>query len=67
MAFESDVKPFCKNAFLEDIERKKVKRGEAYLGDMSQPCCMNAAKENHKLLMILKSLAMLDVGICGEP
>lgn len=38
-----------------------------YLGDMSQPCCMNAAKANQRLLMILKSFAMLEVGMWGDP
>ncbi|KOX67416.1 hypothetical protein WN51_08941 [Melipona quadrifasciata] len=38
-----------------------------YLGDMSQPCCMNAARANQRLLMMLKSFAMLDVGMCGDP
>lgn len=30
---------------------------KAYLGEMSQPCCMNAPSANQRLLEMLKSLA----------
>lgn len=67
MAFEADMKLFRENQIAGGFTRENIKEEEAYLGDMSQPCCINVARENHKLFTILKSLAMVDVGMCGEP
>lgn len=38
-----------------------------YLGEISQLCCINAASANQRLFTMLKSLAMLEVGMWGEP
>ena len=38
-----------------------------YLGENSDPCCMNAPSENHRLLNIVKSLVKLGpVGVSSN-